>query len=173
MFTLPNLPYAHNALEPHIDATTMTIHHGKHHAAYIKNLDSSPWFKNPKLVVIKTGEKNKQRNSDFTLQVTNLTKATPDQAAASSGRTPGPCAPGPACADVAHDAAADQVLPHAQGAASHPDRRPDHQPGPGGRHGHRRQGDAECGKSGGQKFGAFFVGDTIQGYVNRSLKGLK
>ena len=30
-----------------------------------------------------------------------------------------------------------------------------------------------CGKSGGQKFGAFFVGDTIQGYVNRSLKGWK
>lgn len=55
-------------------------------SAYIKNLDSSPWFKNPKLVVIKTGEKNKQRNSVFTLQVTNLTKATPDQAAADTGR---------------------------------------------------------------------------------------
>ena len=56
-------------------------------SAYIKNLDSSPWFKNPKLVVIKTGEKNKQRNSEFTLQVTNLTKASSDQAAAETGRT--------------------------------------------------------------------------------------
>lgn len=44
-------------------------------SAYMKNLDSSPWFDNPKLVVIRTGEKNRQRNSDFTLQVTNLTKA--------------------------------------------------------------------------------------------------
>ncbi len=56
-------------------------------SAYLKNLDSSPWFKDPKLVVIKTGEKNRQRNSDFTLQVTNLTKASADDAAAESGRT--------------------------------------------------------------------------------------
>lgn len=55
-------------------------------SAYLKNLDSSPWFKDPKLVVIKTGEKNRQRNSDFTLQVTNLTKASADDAAA-TGRT--------------------------------------------------------------------------------------
>ncbi|MCA9312125.1 MAG: superoxide dismutase, partial [Phycisphaerales bacterium] len=34
-FTLPDLPYAANALEPHIDARTMEIHHGKHHAAYV------------------------------------------------------------------------------------------------------------------------------------------
>ena len=34
-FTLPDLPYAHDALEPHIDAKTMEIHHGKHHAAYV------------------------------------------------------------------------------------------------------------------------------------------
>jgi type IV pilus assembly protein PilN len=45
-------------------------------SAYIKNLDSSPWFKDPRLVVIKTAEKNKQRNSEFQLQVTNLTKPT-------------------------------------------------------------------------------------------------
>ncbi len=36
-FTLPALPYAPEALEPHIDAKTMTIHHGKHHAAYVAN----------------------------------------------------------------------------------------------------------------------------------------
>ncbi len=43
-------------------------------STYMKNLDASPWFKEPKLVVIKTSEKNNQRKSDFTLQVTNLTK---------------------------------------------------------------------------------------------------
>lgn len=39
MFTLPNLPYPKGALEPYIDATTMEIHHGKHHATYVKNLN--------------------------------------------------------------------------------------------------------------------------------------
>ncbi len=39
MFTLPALPYAYNALEPHIDETTMHIHHERHHATYIKNLN--------------------------------------------------------------------------------------------------------------------------------------
>ena len=34
-FTLPALPYAPEALEPHIDAQTMQIHHGKHHNAYV------------------------------------------------------------------------------------------------------------------------------------------
>jgi len=38
---LPELPYAHNALEPHIDAETMTIHHGKHHQAYVTNLNAA------------------------------------------------------------------------------------------------------------------------------------
>jgi Fe-Mn family superoxide dismutase len=40
-FTLPDLPYAHDALEPHIDAKTMEIHHGKHHAAYVNNLNKA------------------------------------------------------------------------------------------------------------------------------------
>jgi Fe-Mn family superoxide dismutase len=38
---LPALPYAFNALEPHIDARTMEIHHGKHHAAYVNNLNAA------------------------------------------------------------------------------------------------------------------------------------
>src|SRR5512144_1458396 len=40
-FTLPALPYAANALEPHIDARTMEIHHGKHHNAYVTNLNTA------------------------------------------------------------------------------------------------------------------------------------
>lgn len=40
-FTLPALPYAVDALEPHIDKMTMEIHHGKHHAAYVTNLNNA------------------------------------------------------------------------------------------------------------------------------------
>ena len=40
-FELPKLPYAFDALEPHIDARTMEIHHGKHHAAYVTNLNKA------------------------------------------------------------------------------------------------------------------------------------
>ena len=40
-FTLPALPYAPDALEPHIDKMTMEIHHGKHHAAYVTNLNKA------------------------------------------------------------------------------------------------------------------------------------
>ena len=40
-FELPELPYAHNALEPHIDTATMEIHHGKHHAAYVAKLNDA------------------------------------------------------------------------------------------------------------------------------------
>jgi superoxide dismutase, Fe-Mn family len=41
MFELPNLPYSFDALEPHIDARTMEIHHGKHHQAYVNNLNNA------------------------------------------------------------------------------------------------------------------------------------
>ncbi len=40
-FELPTLPYAYDALAPHIDARTMEIHHGKHHAGYTKNLNAA------------------------------------------------------------------------------------------------------------------------------------
>lgn len=40
-FELPALPYAYDALEPHIDARTMEIHHGKHHAGYTNNLNAA------------------------------------------------------------------------------------------------------------------------------------
>ncbi|MBI3402854.1 MAG: superoxide dismutase [Acidobacteria bacterium] len=39
--SLPALPYAHDALEPHIDKLTMEIHHGKHHNAYVTNLNAA------------------------------------------------------------------------------------------------------------------------------------
>lgn len=39
--SVPKLPYAFNALEPHIDAKTMEIHHGKHHAAYVAKLNAA------------------------------------------------------------------------------------------------------------------------------------
>ena len=52
-FTLPNLPYAADALEPYIDKATMEIHHGKHHAAYVANvnkaLESAPELANKSL----------------------------------------------------------------------------------------------------------------------------
>src|SRR5215472_15509484 len=39
-YTLPDLPYDYNALEPHISGKIMELHHGKHHAAYVKNANS-------------------------------------------------------------------------------------------------------------------------------------
>jgi Fe-Mn family superoxide dismutase len=41
MHALPDLPYAHDALEPYIDFRTMEIHHGKHHQAYVNNLNAA------------------------------------------------------------------------------------------------------------------------------------
>lgn len=41
MFSLPDLPYSYNSLEPYIDEATMQIHHDKHHAAYVKNLNDA------------------------------------------------------------------------------------------------------------------------------------
>ena len=41
MYQLPDLPYAFDALEPHIDARTMEIHHDKHHAAYVNNVNKA------------------------------------------------------------------------------------------------------------------------------------
>ena len=40
-YELPPLPYPKDALEPHIDAATMEIHHGKHHAAYVTNVNKA------------------------------------------------------------------------------------------------------------------------------------
>lgn len=40
-YSVPDLPYAHDALEPHIDGRTMEIHHGKHHAAYVSKLNAA------------------------------------------------------------------------------------------------------------------------------------
>jgi Fe-Mn family superoxide dismutase len=56
-FTLPKLPYAFDALEPFIDAETMEIHHDKHHAAYVKNLNDAlakhpDWLAKPIVEVV-------------------------------------------------------------------------------------------------------------------------
>lgn len=57
-------------------------------SSYIKSFESSPWFADPRLVVIKTSEKNKQREGAFTLQVKNLTKAAKPDPAKTDGAAP-------------------------------------------------------------------------------------
>jgi Fe-Mn family superoxide dismutase len=54
-FTLAPLPYSPDALEPHIDATTMSIHHGKHHQAYVNNLNAA-LAKYPRLATSRSAE---------------------------------------------------------------------------------------------------------------------
>ncbi len=61
-FTLPKLPYAYDALEPYIDARTMQIHHDKHHAAYVANLNKAlagqpEWLKKPIVEVVRDYKK--------------------------------------------------------------------------------------------------------------------
>lgn len=73
-FTLPNLPYPDNALEPHIDAKTMDIHRNKHHNAYVTNANKAlegtpfasetcPWTICSKLSEIPADKKNAVRNN--------------------------------------------------------------------------------------------------------------
>jgi Fe-Mn family superoxide dismutase len=63
-FTLPALPYAPEALEPHIDKATMEIHHGKHHQAYVTNLN-------------KALEGKPEANSSIEDIITNISKFAP------------------------------------------------------------------------------------------------
>lgn len=60
-FTLPELPYSFDGLEPNIDATTMQIHHGKHHQAYVTNankaLEGTPWADKDVLEVVRNLDK--------------------------------------------------------------------------------------------------------------------
>lgn len=62
-------------------------------SSYIKSFESSAWFGEPKLVVIKTSEKNKQREGAFTLQIKNLTKAAKTDPAAADAAKPGAVKP--------------------------------------------------------------------------------
>src|ERR1035437_4484680 len=71
-FTLPPLPYAYDALEPHIDAQTMQIRHGKQHAAYVANLNKAL------AAVPKMGEYSRGEIETLLVIVPNLRKAFPE-----------------------------------------------------------------------------------------------
>ena len=60
MFTLPDLPYAYNALEPYIDERTMQIHHDKHHAAYVNAANA----------ILQKMDKARTDNADFDAKAT-------------------------------------------------------------------------------------------------------
>jgi Fe-Mn family superoxide dismutase len=67
-FSLPSLPYPKDALEPHVDAQTMEIHHGKHHNAYVTNankaLEGTPFADlTPEQVVARLGELPEEKRS--------------------------------------------------------------------------------------------------------------
>ena len=67
-FELPKLPYAVDALEPYIDAQTMTIHHDKHHAAYVNNLNAAI-EKHPELGNKSLAERRSCQGDRFSLPV--------------------------------------------------------------------------------------------------------
>ena len=60
-FALPDLPYEYTALEPHIDSTTMTIHHTKHHNTYVNNMNTVTGKVRPK------GKQQTQQKDDISL----------------------------------------------------------------------------------------------------------
>ncbi len=68
-FTLPELPYAQNALEPHISANTLSFHYGKHHQAYVTNLNNlvkdTPWASASLEDVIKESAKDASKAGVF------------------------------------------------------------------------------------------------------------
>jgi superoxide dismutase, Fe-Mn family len=78
-FTLPNLPYPTNALEPHISARTLEFHHGKHHAAYVNNLNgltaNTPLANAPleRVILDSAGDPAKQGIFNNSAQVWNHT----------------------------------------------------------------------------------------------------
>lgn len=78
-FTLPELPYAQNALEPHISANTLSFHHGKHHMAYVTNLNnlisgSDLTKESLEQIILKTaGDSSKQGIFNNAAQVWNHT----------------------------------------------------------------------------------------------------
>lgn len=74
-FQLPDLPYDYSALEPYIDATTMQIHHDKHHAVYVKGVNDAlakhPDLKNLDLVSLLKGVGTDKIPADITTPVRN------------------------------------------------------------------------------------------------------